>query len=92
MVRQLKPLTPWLIANRFNHAPWDSLRRQNVLIWLAWTCFTLPLEEAIADPRLNEFLFTSMEKLEARTGTKFPDGFNPDLEVMRFTIDPVNVS
>lgn len=84
-------VVPPLISCRFGHAPWDSIKKQNVLIWLAWTCFNIPYEEAIATPKWSNFLQESLELLEARTGTRFPSGSNPDVEVMRLTLDPVNV-
>lgn len=76
---------------RFNHAPWEAIRKQNVLIWLAWTCFNIAYDEAVANPKWSEFLQESLGMLEARTGTKFPDGFNVDVQMMRLTLDPVNV-
>ncbi|RSH95841.1 hypothetical protein EHS25_000934 [Saitozyma podzolica] len=30
----------------FNHAPWSSIKKHNVLVWLSWSCFNLPLEDA----------------------------------------------
>jgi hypothetical protein len=33
-----------------------------------------------------------METLEARTGVAIPEGYQPDVSILRLTIDPVNVS
>jgi hypothetical protein len=63
-----------------------------MLIWLSWTCFGLPYEDAQRNEKWNEFLEHSLELLEARTGTTFPEGFNGSIELMRLTLDPVNVS
>jgi hypothetical protein len=44
------------------------------------------------DRNKMSFLLESLEMLEARTGTTFPEGFDSKVEVMRLTLDPVNVS
>ena len=77
---------------RFNHAPWESLRRQNVLTWLSWSCFTLPYEEAKKNRNFMAYLEKTMETLEARTGMVIPEGYDPDISILRLTLDPVNVS
>ncbi|ORX37879.1 hypothetical protein BD324DRAFT_578355 [Kockovaella imperatae] len=74
----------------FNHAPWESLRRQNVIIWLSWSCFNLPYEDVQNNKKWLDFLDASLKMLEARTGTRFPDGFDPNVEMLRLTLDPVN--
>ncbi|GFZ43636.1 hypothetical protein JCM24511_01356 [Saitozyma sp. JCM 24511] len=74
----------------FNHAPWTSIKRDNMLVWLCWSCFNLPLEEARANPTWSNFLDRSLELLEARTGTTFASGFDPSISIMRLTMDPVN--
>lgn len=74
----------------FNHAPWDSIKRENVFMWLSWSCFTLPIEDAREDDGKVAFLDEVIETLEARTGWTFPDGFDPNIKVMRLTLDPVN--
>ena len=80
------------LAHRFNHAPWESLRRQNVIVWLSWSCFNLPYEQVQTNEKWHDFLISSLEMLEARTGTTFPEGFDPSIEMLRLTLDPVNVS
>lgn len=77
---------------RFNHAPWSSLRRQNLLIWLSWSCFNLPLEEAKKNKAYVEYLDKTLRTLEARTGMIVPEGYDPSIQPMRLTLDPVNVS
>lgn len=79
-----------LLMIRFNHAPWTSIKRDNMLVWLCWSCFNLPLEEARANPTWSNFLDRSLELLEARTGTTFASGFDPSISIMRLTMDPVN--
>jgi hypothetical protein len=83
--------TPKLMT-RFNHAPWESLRRQNVLAWLSWSCFTLPYEEAKKNRSFMTYLEKTMKTLEARTGTIIPEGYDPEISILRLTLDPVNVS
>ena len=75
--------------SRFNHAPWESIKRENIMIWLAWSCFGVPFEDIKNDEAKMEFLSGSLEMLEARTGTTFVDGFEPNVEIMRLTLDPV---
>ena len=79
-------------SSRFDHAPWSSIRRENILVWLSWSCFNLPLEQTTADPGRSKFLQTSLEMLQAKTGTKFREGFDPTIRILRLTMDPVNVS
>jgi hypothetical protein len=78
-------------AIRFNHAPWESLKRQNLLIWLSWSCFNLPLDEAQKTKRYITYLDDTLRTLEARTGMTLPEGYNPDVSILRLTLDPVNV-
>lgn len=80
------------LLERFNHAPWASIKRKNVEIWLAWSCFNSPLEDVLADDENKKFLEYTIELLEARTGTEFEDGYNDKVEIVRLTIDKVNVS
>ncbi len=47
-------------------------------------------EEVKADEQHHEFLLDSLAMLEARTGTLFEEGFEPSVEIMRLTLDPVN--
>lgn len=75
---------------RFDHAPWESLKRDNVLTWVSWICFTLPLEEALKNPEYEKFLYWTFDVVEARTGTTFPKGHDPNIRTIRFSLDPVN--
>jgi len=77
---------------RFNHASWVELKRENILIWLSFACFNMSYEETRANNNWRGFLEESVDMLEARTGTTFEKGYNPNLEIMRLTLDPVNVS
>jgi hypothetical protein len=80
-----------MLDYRFNHAPWESLKRQNLLIWLSWSCFNLPLDEAQKNKKYIAYLDKTMQTLEARTGMILPQGYNPDVSILRLTLDPVNV-
>jgi hypothetical protein len=79
-----------MLVIRFNHDPWPSIKKDNVLIWLSWSCFNLPLEDVRANPVWSTFLDRSLELLEARTGTTFPEGFDRTISTLRLTMDPVN--
>ena len=63
-----------------------------MLIWLSWACFSASYEETQLDEEHKEFLETSLALLEARTGTTFEDGFDPKVEIIRLSLDTVNVS
>lgn len=76
---------------RFNHAPWESLRRENVLIWLSWVCLDLPLTEARKNSKYIECLDHTLEKLEERTGHIIPEGYNPSVRASMPTLDPIVV-
>jgi hypothetical protein len=65
------------------------IKKQNVLIWLSWSCLNLPLEDTRANPAWSTFLDRSLELLEARTGTTLPEGFDRTISTMRLTMDPV---
>ncbi|ODO00734.1 hypothetical protein L198_03060 [Cryptococcus wingfieldii CBS 7118] len=74
----------------FNNAPWEKIKKTNIQLWLAWSCYGLPLEDARATDEQANFLDVATRLLEARTGTDFEDGFSEGVEVMRLTLDPVN--
>jgi hypothetical protein len=63
-----------------------------VLVWLSWSCFNLPLEEAKKNKTYVAYLDKTMRFLEARTGMTVPEGYDPEIRIMRLTLDPVNVS
>jgi hypothetical protein len=48
-------------------------------------------EDAKADKEKMEYLKTTLAMLEARSGSLFEEGFDPEVEVMRLSLDPVNV-
>lgn len=80
---------PIELMGRFDHAPWSSLKRDNIRHWLAWSCFNVSLDTATNDPELSVFLDQTYDLLEARTGTIFPPGLNPSVRTIRLTLDPV---
>ena len=63
-----------------------------MLIWLSWACFSASYEETKQDKEHEQFLDTSLAMLEARTGTTFEEGFDPNVEIIRLSLDTVNVS
>jgi hypothetical protein len=81
-----------MLIRRFHHAPWESIKRDNVLEWLAWSCFNMEYDHCKTDKDRVTFLENSIDMLEARTGTVFEEGYNGDIKIMRLTLDPVNVS
>jgi len=78
-------------ASRFDHAPWESIRKENVLMWLSWICLDLPLHEARRSEQHLACLQETLEKLELAVGMIIPDGFDPSIKVHRLGLDPVVV-
>nr|WVH01958.1 uracil phosphoribosyltransferase [Naematelia aurantialba] len=74
----------------FDHAPWESIKRTNMLVWLSWSCFNRPYEEVSSHDEWRTFLEKSITMLEARTGMLFPEGYSKDVKIIRLTLDPVN--
>lgn len=79
------------LTGRFHHAPWGSIKRDNVLEWLAWSCFNMQYDHCKADKDRVTLLENIMNMLEARTGTVFEQGYNGNIKSMRLSLDPVNV-
>lgn len=75
---------------RFHHVPWDSIRADDVLTWLAWSTFNEPLEAVRAQPRKDRFLGRSFTMVEARTGTTFAPG-RSGAPICRLTLDRITV-
>ncbi|KAL1407461.1 hypothetical protein Q8F55_006894 [Vanrija albida] len=73
----------------FEQKPWDSLRKDDILLWLSWAAFGVDIKVAQADPKRVRFLNRTYKMIEARTGTVFPEG-RSDVNVMRQSMDPVN--
>lgn len=78
-------------ASRFDHAPWESIRKENVLMWLSWICLDLPLHGARRSEQHLACLQETLEKLELAVGMIIPDGFDPNIKVHRLGLDPVVV-
>lgn len=74
----------------FGNAEWSDIKSYNVLIWLAWSCFGISVEEARANPTWAKFLDDTLAILEEKTGSTFLKGFDPRIKVMRLTLDKVN--
>jgi hypothetical protein len=72
----------------FYHAPWEKIHAQDVQHWLAWSAFSMPLDEVRKNPKKARFLDRTFTMLEARTGTKFPPG-RSGVKVVLLTLDPI---
>jgi hypothetical protein len=79
-------------AFRFDHAPWETIRKENVLMWLPWICLDLPLHQARESEQHLQCLQETLEKLELEIGMIIPNGFDPKIKVHRPSLDPVTVS
>ncbi|TXT09144.1 hypothetical protein VHUM_02618 [Vanrija humicola] len=73
----------------FEQRSWESLKKDDILLWLAWAAFGVDLKVAQQDPKRTRFLDRTFKMIEARTGTVFPEG-SSGVAVMRQSMDPVN--
>jgi hypothetical protein len=80
------------LASRFDHAPWETIRKENVLMWLSWICLDLPLHETRESEQHLRCLQETLEKIELEIGMIIPNGFDPKIKVHRPSLDPVIVS
>lgn len=85
----------------FQNCRWDEIRKDNMLEWLAWSLFSMPLEEVRledeqmelkAEPRSN-LLEEILIRFENRAGARLQPGYNPKLanRVIRLTLDPIKI-
>lgn len=76
------------LRNWFHHAPWSSIRVLEVRKWLYWSIFNadMPPPEKMPPPH-KEALDGALDMLQKRTGTKIPEGSNPNIVPLRLTID-----
>ncbi|EJD01104.1 uncharacterized protein FOMMEDRAFT_125748 [Fomitiporia mediterranea MF3/22] len=76
----------------FKKVPWSRVRRENFRQWLYWSTFNaaLPAHGRIPDTH-KTLLDEATELLEKRIGCTVPDGYDPSVQVLRLTVDPVNV-
>jgi hypothetical protein len=80
------------LASRFDHAPWETIRKENVLMWLSWICLDLPLHQGRESEQHLKCLQETLEKIELEIGMIIPNGFDPKIKVHRPSLDPVVVS
>ncbi|KAH8105879.1 hypothetical protein BXZ70DRAFT_917198 [Cristinia sonorae] len=98
-IEALSPMDPRAIDFRnflrtwFNRAPWSTIRVENVIIWLYWSIFNEVFTTMEDIPKARRRLLEqTVILLEKRSGLKFPEGFNPDVETLRLTVDPVSTA
>jgi hypothetical protein len=72
-------------------SPFEDIRKENVLEWLSWSLYDRELHE-IRHPQSNDridFLEQAFTLIEARSGQAIPQGRNPDMKILRLTMDPM---
>ncbi|KAA1119367.1 hypothetical protein PGT21_023475 [Puccinia graminis f. sp. tritici] len=85
----------------FQNCRWDEIQKENMLEWLAWSLFSMPLEEVRledqqmelkAEPR-SKLLEEILIRFENRAGARLKPGYNPNLakRVIRLTLDPISI-
>lgn len=86
----------------FYRAPLDTIGKDNVREWVAWTLFSKNLDELSSDnvhgedehevvEEITEF-FEERNLQRLYEGFRFPDGRNPNVKSMRLSLDPVRKS
>ncbi|POW16090.1 hypothetical protein PSTT_01666 [Puccinia striiformis] len=86
----------------FQNCPWEELKKENMMEWLAWSLFGMSLEEVRledtqmeqkAEPR-SKLLDEILIRFENRAGYRLQPGYNPNLanQVIRLTLDPIKIS
>ncbi|KAH9458302.1 hypothetical protein Pst134EB_010605 [Puccinia striiformis f. sp. tritici] len=86
----------------FQNCPWEEIKKENMMEWLAWSLFGMSLEEVRledtqmeqkAEPR-SKLLDETLIRFENRAGYRLQPGYNPKLanQVIRLTLDPIKIS
>lgn len=85
-------ISGWFLERRRPSCRWpaaevDKIRRGNLAEWMAWAFFHCLPNEVPAD-RQRE-LDQLIDEGAAWAGVRFKEGYNPDVQTMRLTMDPI---
>ncbi|CED83358.1 hypothetical protein [Phaffia rhodozyma] len=75
----------------FFRMPWESIKKDNIMEWVAWSAFNSSVDQVAMDPTQKASLEYAVDLISRRTGTIFEEGRTNNVEVMRLTLDRVNI-
>jgi hypothetical protein len=62
-----------LPSHRFGKVPFENITRHDIIEWLAWSSYNLPLTSVPLNSPSMRVLENSLDLVEARCGWSFPD-------------------
>ncbi|KAG0316878.1 hypothetical protein BGZ97_006257 [Linnemannia gamsii] len=73
-------------------AKFEDIGRANMVSWMAWAFWAAPLEEVAQSPAAIIELNEMIDTIEEVKKVKFTEGYNPNVECIRLSLDPVIAS
>ncbi|KAG0377476.1 hypothetical protein BGX24_006047 [Mortierella sp. AD032] len=73
-------------------ARFEDIGRANMVTWMAWAFWAAPLEEVAQSPAAIIELNEMIDTIEEAKKVKFTEGYNPNVECIRLSLDPVIAS
>ncbi|KAF9581600.1 hypothetical protein BGW38_001330 [Lunasporangiospora selenospora] len=83
----------WFDTGR-THRPvkFSDIGRSNMMHWLAWAFWAAPLDEVFRSTADLVEMNDMIDSIEANKGIQFAHGYNPDVDCIRLSLDPVVAS
>ncbi|KAF8983592.1 hypothetical protein BGZ46_009938 [Entomortierella lignicola] len=82
----------WFDTGRTAQPKFEEIGRSNMIEWLAWAFWAMTVEEVFESPTNMMDLNQMVDTIEEVKGVKFSEGYNPDVESIRLSFDPVLAS
>ncbi|KAF9114870.1 hypothetical protein BGX27_009515 [Mortierella sp. AM989] len=73
-------------------AKFEQIGRSNMIEWLAWAFWAMPVEEVLESSTNMMDLNQMVDTIEAAKDVKFSEGYNSEVESIRLAFDPVLAS
>ncbi|KAF8926567.1 hypothetical protein BGZ47_002657 [Haplosporangium gracile] len=73
-------------------ARFEDIGRANMVSWMAWAFWAAPLEEVAQSPAAIIELNEMIDTIEEVKKVKFREGYNPNVDCIRLSLDPVIAS
>ncbi|KAF9155183.1 hypothetical protein BG015_010765 [Linnemannia schmuckeri] len=73
-------------------AKFEDIGRANMVSWMAWAFWAAPLEEVAQSPAAIIELNEMIDTIEEVKKVKFREGYNPNVDCIRLSLDPVIAS
>ncbi|CAG8602391.1 5858_t:CDS:2 [Dentiscutata heterogama] len=67
----------------------NQIYRDNFAEWISWSFFSTSLENIRNHPEYSKEMYEMIESIEKRRNVKFHQGYNPNCECIKLTLDPV---